>query len=242
MRSLVLLMMISVWPALADDAAKDRFKVKASFCQPLDSIEEEIYSCEENDRYLEFGEACLDKLDAESKAVSGMLPALFSKNTDQRQAGKFDSSIHDEQKASAALAYLIGTTELAMREIENYRGNLAYPPDSDEEDVTGGNLEGYLASVDCYAANHRNLNSLLEDFGRRLGELRTAKKVADANAAKSQLHRRNIDVSSAAHVKIVSGKGQGAARVPASAKTPKKGSTITGVEIERKKRALTPVR
>ena len=243
MRNLALWMTIALCPAaLAESSDKDRFKVKASFCQPIDRIEEELYSCEENDLYLQYGEACLDKLDAESRSVSAFLPAVFSKNIDARQAGKFDSSIHDEQKASAALAYLIGTTELAMREIQQYRENLALPPDHDEADVTGGDVAGYVESVDCYAANKRNLSSLLADFDRRLGELRTAKQVADANAAKSQLHRRNIDVSSASDVKLLAGKGQGSVRQPASAKHPKKASTITGVEIERDKRAKAPLK
>lgn len=243
MRTLTLWMMIAVCPvAFAEGGEKDRFKVKASFCSPIDRIEEELYSCEENDLFLQHGEACLDKLDAESKSVSGFLPAVFSKNLDQRQAGRFDSSVHDEQKASAALAYLIGTTELAMREIQQYRENLALPPDHDEDDVTGGDVAGYVESVDCYAANKRNLNSLLADFDRRLGELRNAKQVADANAAKSQLHRRNIDASSAAEVKVLAGKGQGSVRAPASSKTPRKASTITGVEIERDKRAKAPLK
>lgn len=221
--------------ALAEDKETDRFKIKASFCQPMDKIEEQIYSCEENDHYLEFGEACLDKLDAESKAVSAFLPMVFSKNADQRQAGKFDSSIQDEQKASAALAYLIGTTELAMREVHAYRENLAYPPDHDEEDVTGGNLDTYLASVDCYAANHRNLNSLLEDFDRRLNELKAAKKVADAHTVKSQLNRKNIDVSSAVNQKIVGGQGLGAAAVKPSSQR-QTASDITGTKEDKAKR------
>jgi hypothetical protein len=239
MRNLALWVMFlsSASAAHAQVQEKDRFKVKASFCQPLEMIEGQIFSCEENDFYLEHGEACLDKLDAESKAVSAFLPSVFSKNTDQRQAGKFDSSIQDEQKASAALAYLIGTTELAMKEIQVYRENLAYPPDHDEEDVTGGNLEGYLASVDCYAANRRNLNSLLEDFDRRLNELRAAKRVADAHAAKSQLNRKNIDVSSASAQKIVGGRGAGAAVPAKSGAQRQTASDITGTREDKAKRA-----
>ncbi len=223
-------------PAFAENGA-DRFKVKSTFCTPIEELEGTIQSCEDNDNFVTQGEACLDKLDAESKSVSAMLPALFSKNVDQRQAGKFDSSIQDEKMASASLLFLIGTTELAMNEIRNYKANLADPPDADEMDVHGGDIEGYRSQVECFGVNRSNLESLLKDFDRRLNEFRQAKKVADAHTLTSEKNRKGVTaLDSASGQKILTGKAAGSAVKAPVGTSPKKASSITGVEVDAKKR------
>ena len=241
MRAIAASLVIALWPALGQ-AEEFKRKVPKQFCAPAEAILSSIHSCEENDVFLEQGEACLSRLDEESKAVTGSVIGAFSANSDQRQTGKMTSANQDFLASSAGFAYLIGTTELALAQLAEYKDSLQYPEDWWEEHANMGDVAGYIKGVDCYGTNLENLESLEQDFQRRLGELKKAKQVADSYALKTQDRRAKLDAGPAAPVKELRGVGQGAVRLPASANTPKKASTITGVEVERDKRAKAPLK
>jgi hypothetical protein len=211
-------------------------KVGNTFCTPFTEIAEKVETCDDNDTYLEEGEKCLDKIDAEEKAVSQYLPAVFSGNKDGKQAAKFAGANQDYAASSAALAYLIGTAKVAEGEIRAYKYSLELPEDFEERDVNQGDEAGYIMSVDCYGTNHENLESLLEDFQTRQKKWEDIKKVADANAAAAGVRESHLGASdSAGNLQTASGKGQGSGG-KANLKNPKNGqSDITGVKQDQDK-------
>lgn len=192
MKYLILSIAIAT-PALA---AKDFSKPPVRFCEEAGKISAKVEDCETNDLYLEQGEKCLDALDAESKEVAGVVPAAFAANKKQKQKEKFNTSKVGYTATSASLEYLISITNTAMAEIKGYKENLMLPPDADEPEATGMSTDAYLASTDCYAMNKKNLDSLLEDFDKRLGQLKGAKQIADASGATSATSEERSKMSS----------------------------------------------
>lgn len=217
------------------EAARDLSKPPVSFCTQAGRIVASIEMCEDNDLFLQQGENCLTALDNESKSVAGILPAGFSDNLSQKQKSKFGSANQDYKATSASLAYLIAVTNTAIGEIKTYKENLALPPDSDEPDVTGGNVEGYAMRVDCYGTNKENLDSLLEDFDKRLGQLRSAKAIADASGLTSATRQQQVDASSTAPIIRGQGKPSG---IPTGIPQ-NRDSDVTGIkENDAKKKPL----
>lgn len=227
----ILLVPTGAW---AEDFKK---KVPAQFCAPAEANLSRIHSCEDNDLYLEKGEECLTRLDSESKAITGAVIGAFSANNEQKQAGKMASAKQDLVASSAGLAYLIGTTELALAQIAEYKDGLIYPEDWYEEDANEGDVAAYVKSVECYGLNHENLESLEQDFQRRLGELKKAKQVADSFAATTQERRGKLDAGPIMQNKKLGGVGQGSAGA-AAVEQGGKPSDITGTKEDKAKRVL----
>ncbi|MGE3262313.1 MAG: hypothetical protein AB7K68_11085 [Bacteriovoracia bacterium] len=230
MHYLFMLALLSGTQALA---AKDYSKLPKSFCEPVTRIASAVEDCEGNDLFLQKGEDCLDLLDKESKTVAGILPAAFSKDLTQKQGAKFDSSGKDYKVTSLSLAYLIAVTNTAIAEIKSYQENLVLPPDSDEEEVTGGNVQAYAMSVDCYGANKENLDSLLEDFDKRLKQLQGAKAIADAHDSTSGSREQKVQMNSGTD--IIRGQGK-AAVLPKGGIPENRDSDVSGIKESKEKK------
>lgn len=204
------------------------------FCVPATEIAAAGQECEDNDAFIDRGEDCLDKLDAEIKTATAAMKAAFSPDTVSQQSAKYQSSLQDYQQSSATLAYVIALNELAIREMDAYAGALAEPEDAEEADVNGGNRQRYDMSVTCFGETTRSIRSIQTDFRDRLRQLLAAKRGAAANAATSAADLQKIDAGSAGTAPAMGGKGQGSAAVNGG-KSANGASDITGVQQDEQK-------
>ena len=230
-----MLILSSLLAAITAQAATPP-KANLVFCSSVAQVSAQVDECEANDIFLVKGEECLDKLDAESKRVAGMLPKDFSNNLDQKQKAKFGASNHDYKVTSVGLEQMIFTTQVAMGQIQDYKSALALPPDSDEPDVTQGNVEAYAMSVDCYGANKKNLDSLLEDFEKRLGQFQAAKKVTDAFASTTGSRQEDVKATITDSSRLNrAGRGDAGPKGPQ-----KRDSDVSGIEEDKAKQKKLP--
>jgi hypothetical protein len=162
----------------------------AGYCDPAQNIS--VDDCEDNDTFVNAGEACLTKLEKEVQDASKAMRSKFDANTSQEQAKKYGSSLKDYNLSTATLAKLLSSAEAAILDINAYIKALAPPEDSDEPDVNGGNEENYKNSVACYGESKRSLQGEIEDVLHVIDDLEKAKAASAVNAGTSGARNQNI--------------------------------------------------
>jgi hypothetical protein len=150
-----------------------------AFCPSATKLQEKADACENNDEFIEAGEDCLDKLDAEIKHETKRMQLSFSADKGGQQKANFSSATQDYAASSLSLAALILKAELATKEIGAYPEYLLEPEDAEEADVNEGNLDKYLQQIPCYGEAKRSLGGIKQDFEKRVAQLQAAKALSD---------------------------------------------------------------
>lgn len=214
------------------------FQVPASYCPAAAAIAQGVNDCTDNDAFIQAGEACLEKLEAEVKRAAGTMRKNFAKGAVQAQNEKFSDSIHDYALGSEALAYLTSIAKMAIAEVSLYPEELAFPEDMDAPDITGKSPESYAMSTECYGDTKRSLDGLVQDFQHVLANLQKTKAATDERGETSLFRRvglKNEAPAEGANPKLQQGKGQG------SGKTKEyRDSGISGIEEDAAARKQKP--
>lgn len=169
---------------LATPAAHAADKLVA-FCPASAKLQDQADACENNDAFIEAGEDCLDKLDAEIKLETKRMQLSFSTDKGGQQRANFASAKQDYAASSLSLAALLLKAELAKKEMGEYLDDLILPEDAEEGDVNEGDLKKYLTQIPCYGEAQRSLEGIQGDFAKREAQLQTAKALADQMLAAS---------------------------------------------------------
>ena len=224
--------------AHAAEEKKPGVKFVEHFCRPGEEILNTTTSCMDNRAFVDEADSCLDRLHDEAERVSKGMAAGFSKDATAAQTSKFSASNDDYKFAAATFADLILLTNQVMDEVDSYADYVNLPEDIMNDEVTGGDPEGYAAKHPCYAETQESIDGVMEDLGDMLQEFTDGKTASDAAAASSASRRTGLDVNASTPGAAVPAHGMGVGSgIPnAPAGTPKSGaSDITGVKQDQEK-------
>ena len=153
--------------------------------------------------------------------------SFFSLKNMKAQNEDYSHSQVDHNAASMRLARLIRLARKTAFEVDSYFDKVWYPVDSDDPQVNQGDFLGYVMSMPCYGETVKSLDSIMQDIEKIGRELTAARRTADQLAG--TLNQREEWIGEMQGPKrVVSGRGQGAAKPVSKGQSPRKASTITG--------------
>jgi hypothetical protein len=225
------------WAESAKPTGKPRIVFEENFCRPGEEILDHTGGCSDNRVFVDEADACLDRLQSVADRLGKGMKTGFSKDEIEKQTGKLGASHEDYVYASQTLGDLSRLTDQVMDEVDSYADYVNLPEDTLNDEITGGDEEGYAEMHPCYSETRDSLDEILDDLEDMKQEFDDAKKVADAAAATSSTRKANLDeqaVTAGGARPVAGTRGQGAGKVPAG-KSRNGGSDITGVKEDRQK-------
>jgi hypothetical protein len=195
-----------------------------ALCKPLSELQKQVENCEQNDYFTEAAILCLESFEGRVKATA----ALLNLNTNAgAQSQAFQRTKAELEKSRALAAALIAEGTLRFKEIIAYSKNIAFPEDSDNPEIVGGDFKKFLAGSQCYKRTGAVLESVMENMNKNLKNLKAAEAslalaVGEAGARATGLDSGSVPAAAKAT------KAQGPKRIPSGHQKPGV-SDVTGV-------------
>ncbi|HEY8278814.1 MAG TPA: hypothetical protein VIH99_04280 [Bdellovibrionota bacterium] len=193
-------------------------------CKPTEEFQPE--DCEKNGIMVEAGKNCYGRVKSEANKVKAKLEALhaaYAKGLEQKgmsaQDIHFNTSEYAYQNSQWAADYLMQVTNMAYKEVLDYRDNLWPPEDYDSAWITQGDQARYLMTTPCYGQNKLGLDQILAALDQEKNNIAAQKAASAKKEGSSGAHKGDLTTVNKG-VAQTSGKG-GAVPV-------KKGSSAKG--------------
>lgn len=213
-------------------------------CEPLAKLSAQVNYCDENIGFVGPARACFDKfkkaVDAENRKIQKTLNAVVKGAKGAAQDEDFATTMAALTAADTTLTELIAYGKQAHTEIEDYGYDLvlpiyeAYPEDFDVDPWSKAGQK-LFREKECYGEPAQHLDNVKASIRPIVADLEKTQKKVKALHAASSAKKSNLDsVDPNAGAEKTTGQGAGAPAVKGG-KSPKKESTITGVEEDKAK-------
>ncbi len=217
----------------AEEAPLFHFKMK-TLCPSREEFQPT--DCPKNKIFVEAGNACYQRVQAESKAVAARLDAMnkaYMKTLEAKGMSAQDQHFHFSEFAyknsQAASDYLQQVTAMARKEVLDYQSNLWPPEDYDSPWITQGDQGRYLMTTACYGEPKLSIDKIIATLDQETANLKLQKSTAMNKQGTASGHRVDLgDAGSPA--KVTGSKAIGSALPVPKGTTPKSASDISGTK------------
>jgi len=222
-----------------------RVSSAAAFCEPLDKLRARVNYCDENPSYVAPAKACLETfrklVKAKNEEIDKVLKAVVANRKGEEQAENFKTTQALLASADLTLVQLLLHGKTVYNEIEDYTEDFVLPifeayPEDYELDPHSKKAQEIFREKECYGEPMSDFDKMKKDLLAKIDALERTKAEVNGLQLKSNAKEADLKSLTTSSAGGVSANG-GPAASALSGNKPRKSSTITGVDEEKRKKA-----
>lgn len=170
---------------------------EAAYCRDFKSLKKKVEFCDDNEHYSEAAVLCLQALEKQvAAATKAMDKSLAKPGERSAQKDSLDNTDSNYKLSAATLNVLLAMAKGGAAEVLRYAESLELPEDADNEQITKGDVDGFIMQAECYSRADKVMNKVLGRYLHHILSLERAKAASLANSGAANFSGVKLDAQS----------------------------------------------